>query len=101
MLSTIIPLQGTTPVANIQQNVESQAVLHSQNAAKEVKEEERQIREDVVAKDDGVFYEHNPDAREKGNNTYSDMFRKKKKDHEEKEHADGDKEKRVNIDISI
>ena len=101
MLSTIIPLQGTTPVANIQQNVESQAVLHSQNASKEVKEEERQIREDVVSKDDGVFYEHNPDAREKGNNTYSDMFRKKKKGANEKDHGEGDNEKRVNIDISL
>ncbi len=98
MLSTIIPLQGTTPVANLQQNVETQAMLHSDNASKEVKEEERQIREDVVGKEDGVFYEHNPDAREKGNNTYSDMFRKKKKNGEQ---GEGEKEKRVNIDISI
>lgn len=101
MLQTIIPLQGTTPVANIQQNVESQAVLHSQEATKEVKEEERQLREDVVGKEDGVFYEHNPDAREKGSNTYSDMFRKKKKEHASGENAGDDKEKRVNINITI
>ena len=65
------------------------------------RDRERQIREDVVSKDDGVFYEHNPDAREKGNNTYSDMFRKKKKGANEKDHGEGDNEKRVNIDISL
>ena len=100
MLEPIVSMQSATPIASIQQNADSQGVLLTQNATKEVQEEARQVREDVLAKEDGVYYEHQPDAREKGNNTYPDMFRKKKK--QAKNPTDDDESnKRVNIDIKL
>ena len=100
MLEPIVSMQSATPIASIQQHTDSQSVFLTQNATKEVREEERQIREDVLAKEDGVYYEHQPDAREKGSNTYSDMFRKKKKQAKAPEDAE-DSSKRVNIDIKL
>ncbi len=100
MLEPIVSMQSATPIASIQQHTDSQGVFLAQNASKEVREEERQIREDVLAKEDGVYYEHQPDAREKGNNTYSDMFRKKKKQAKNPDDGD-DSSKRVNIDIKL
>ena len=100
MLEPIVSMQSATPIASIQQHTDSQGVFLAQNASKEVREEERQIREDVLAKEDGAYYEHQPDAREKGNNTYSDMFRKKKKQAKNPDDGD-DSSKRVNIDIKL
>ncbi len=100
MIAPIIAAQTSAPIASIQQNADAAGVLQTHNASKEVKETERQIREDVTAKEDGVFYEHQPDAREQGSNTYSDMFRKKKKK-PDGESGESDKQVRQNFDLRI
>ena len=41
MISPIIAAQTSAPIASIQQNVDAQSVLHSQNALQETKEQER------------------------------------------------------------
>lgn len=64
----ISPLTATqsAPIASIQQNADAQSVLRGQNAIQQTREEEREVRETVVQKDEAAYYEKNPDAKEEG-----------------------------------
>ena len=102
MIPPIIAMQGSNPVASIQQNKDGQSILQSQNAHNQVKEESRQLKETVVQKDEAVFYHQNHDAKEEGKNKYENLYSKKKK------HSKSDDKpintpgiSRVNFDIKI
>lgn len=101
MIPPIIAAQTSSPVANVQQNAESQGMLHHQVAQHRKQENERQIRESVVQKEEAVFYQPRYDAKEEGKNKYENLYNKKKK---KKEDADEEAPKpaaRVNFDIKI
>lgn len=83
MIQSLIAVQTSAPVASVQQNHEGQSVLQSHNANNKVQEEQRQLRESVVKKDEAVFYEQHHDAREEGRNKYSNLYGKKKKKKDE------------------
>lgn len=101
MISPIIAAQTSTPVASIQQHTDAQSVLQTQNALQQTKEEEREIRETVVEKEEAAYYEQSHDAKEEGKNKYQNLYsgRKKKPLKEESEKNAG--VNRVNIDIKI
>ncbi|MBE5945971.1 MAG: hypothetical protein E7259_03385 [Lachnospiraceae bacterium] len=102
MIQPIIAAQVSTPAAAIQHNTEAQGFLHNQNAVHQVKEEQRQIRESVVNKDEAVFYEQRHDAKEEGRNKYENLYtNKKKKDSGNSESAKEQTINRVNFDIKI
>ena len=101
MIAPIIAAQGSAPIAQIQQNQDSQGILNSQNAHTVVEKHEEQIRETVVEKDEAVFYQHNPDAKEEGKNKYSDIYSKKRKKSNDKEEKKDEPVKRVNFDLKI
>ncbi len=102
MISPIIAMQTSTPVASIQQNTEAQSTLQTSNAQVKVKEEERQVHETVVKKDEAVFYEQHHDAREEGRNKYVNLYNKKKKSKNgEKEEKAEPPVTRVNFDLKI
>lgn len=99
MISPIVTTQSA-PIASIQQNMDAQSILQSQNALQETRKEERQIRETVVKKEEATYYEHDPDAKEEGKNKYQSLYsgRKKKQKPEDAGHTGIE---RVNIDIKI
>lgn len=99
MISPVVTTQSA-PVASIQQNIDAQGVLQSQNALQQTKKEEREIRETVVQKEEAAYYEHDPDAKEEGKNKYQSLYsgKKKKIKSENAGHTGID---RVNIDIKI
>lgn len=102
MISPIVAAQTSNPVASIQQNVEAQGALHNQNAQHKVRENERQIRESVVQKEEAVFYHQNHDAKEEGRNKYTNLYtNKKKKDADNKDTGHENGINRVNFDIKI
>lgn len=102
MISPIIAMQTSAPVATIQQNTEAQSTLQTSNAQVKVKEEERQVHETVVKKDEAVFYEQHHDAREEGRNKYVNLYTKKKKSkNDEKEEKAEQPVTRVNFDLKI
>ena len=92
MISSILATTTSAPIANIQHNTESQGVLNTQNAATQFREEERQVRESVVQKDEAVFYQPNHDAKEEGRNKYANLYNNKKK----KTSEDESEEKNIN-----
>ena len=101
MISPIIAAQTSSPIANVQQNAESQGMLYNQIANKNNQENERQIRESVVHKEEAVFYSPRHDAKEEGRNKYENLYDKKKKT-KDKNKKDADKTTaRVNFDIKI
>lgn len=79
MIPPIIAMQGSQPVASIQQGKEGQSILQSQNAFQQVKEEARQVKETVVQKEEAVFYQQRHDAKEEGKNKYENLYTNKKK----------------------
>ena len=97
----ISPLTATqsAPIASIQQNADAQSVLQGQNAIQQTQEEEREVRETVVQKDEAAYYEKNPDAKEEGKNKYQNLYSGKKK--KKPENAEHKGVTRVNIDIKI
>lgn len=102
MISPIIAMQGSTPVANIQQNKEGQTILQNQNAFKQVKEETRQVKETVVQKEEAVFYEQRHDAKEEGRNKYENLYNDKKKTKKpEDKPIETPGISRVNFDIKV
>lgn len=101
MLTPIIAAQSSTPIASIQQNTDAQSVLQTQNALRETKEEEREIRETVVEKEEAAYYEHNPDARKEGKNKYQNLYSGKKKQGKPEKTEKHTEINRVNIDIKI
>lgn len=100
MISPIISTQNSASIAAISHNTDSQAAIQGQFAHTKVQENERQIRESVVKKDEAVFYEQNHDAKEEGRNKYSSIYSKKKKNNEEDEEKK-DEVTRVNFDLRI
>lgn len=52
MISPLVATQASTPIASIQQNADAQSILHSQNALHETQEQEREVRETVVQKEE-------------------------------------------------
>lgn len=101
MISPIIAATGSMPAATVQQNTDAQSVLHTQIAGNKVKEEERQIRESVVQKDEAVFYQPNHDAKEEGKNKYANLYSGKRKNGQTEEKEERSGENRVNFDIKI
>jgi len=102
MIPPVIAMQGSNPVASIQQNKEAQSFLQSQNANHQVKEEARQLKETVVQKDEAVFYHQNHDAKEEGRNKYENLYGKKKKQSKsEDKPINTPGISRVNFDIKI
>ena len=102
MIPPIIAMQGSTPVASIQQNKEGQNILQSQNAHNQVKEETRQVKETVVQKEEAVFYHQRHDAKEEGRNKYENLYDKKnKKAKSEDKPINTPGISRVNFDIKI
>lgn len=101
MISPIIATQNSAPVASIQQNVDAQSVLHSQNALQETKEQEREVRETVVQKDEAAYYEQSPDAKEEGKNKYQNLYSGKKKKAKAEDTEKHTGINRINIDIKI
>ncbi|MBQ9610920.1 MAG: hypothetical protein IJV15_15975 [Lachnospiraceae bacterium] len=101
MITPVIAAQGSAPIAQIQQNTDSQSILNSQNAHTVVQKHEQQVQETVVHKEEAVFYQQSHDAKEEGRNKYSNIYSKKGK----KEHKEEDKKEdgitRVNFDIQI
>ena len=57
MISPLVATQASTPIASIQQNADAQSILHSQNALHETQEQEREVRETVVQKEEAAYYE--------------------------------------------
>lgn len=102
MISPIISMQGSSPVANIQQNTDGQSILNSQNAQAKVQQEKRQIKETVVQKEEAVFYHQRHDAKEEGKNKYENLYsnRKKKKDSSNEKSTDPGYS-RINFDVKI
>ncbi len=101
MISPIITAQNSVPMAPIQHNIEGQATLMSENAGHQVREEQRQLRESVVQKDEAVFYEQHHDAKEEGRNKYVNLYGKKKKTGEPKQEKQEQSVNRVNFDLKI
>ncbi|MBQ8167337.1 MAG: hypothetical protein IJZ96_09935 [Lachnospiraceae bacterium] len=102
MISPIIAMQGSTPVANIQQNKEGQNILQNQNAFHQVKEETRQVKETVVQKEEAVFYQQRHDAKEEGRNKYENLYTDKKKTKKsENKPIETPGISRVNFDIKV
>lgn len=102
MIPPIIAMQGSNPVASIQQNKDGQSILQSQNAFNQVKEEARQVKETVVQKEEAVFYEQRHDAKEEGKNKYENLYSKKKKQTKpEDKPINTPGISRVNFDIKI
>ncbi len=103
MISPIIAMQSSAPVASIQQNTEAQSTLNTTNAQTQVKEEARQVNQTVVKKDEAVFYQQNHDAKEEGRNKYMNLYSNKKKKDGSKasEEKSGDMINRVNFDLKI
>ncbi|MDD6137188.1 MAG: hypothetical protein PUB54_08500 [Lachnospiraceae bacterium] len=101
MISQIIATQNSGSIATIQQNASLHSMALNHNAHEQVREEERQIRESVVQKDEAVFYEQHHDAKEEGKNKYSNLYsnNKKKKASGKEQASDGIH--RVNFDIKI
>jgi len=99
MIAPILTTPTASSYASLQQNSDMQSVLHSQNASKQVREEERQVRESVVHKEEAVFYHQNHDAKEEGRNKYSNPFAEKKK--KQKSDDESSEIKRVNFDIRL
>ena len=60
MISPLVATQASTPIASIQQNADAQSILHSQNALHETQEQEREVRETVVQKEEAAYYEQSP-----------------------------------------
>lgn len=101
MISPIIAAQSSSPIANVQQNAESQGMLHNQIAHKSNQENERVIRESVVNKEEAVFYTPRHDAKEEGRNKYQNLYDKKKKKNDKSEEQSDNQPQRVNFDIKI
>lgn len=104
MIQPIIAAQTATPVAAIQHNNETQGILQSQNATKEVEKEQQQSRETVIKKDEAVFYQQKHDAKEEGKNKYANLYsNKKKKVDKDKKDNNNDNQtiNRVNFEIKI
>lgn len=103
MIPPIIAMQGSTPVASIQQNKDGQNILQSQNALNQVKEETRQVKETVVQKEEAVFYHQRHDAKEEGKNKYENLYnnKKKKQTKQEDKPINTPGISRVNFDIKI
>lgn len=101
MISPIISTQNSAPIASMQHNNDGQAAVLNQSATKQVHEEERQIRETVIKKDEAVFYQKKHDAKEEGKNKYTNLYTKKKKSGEHKEEKNKSDINRVNFDIKI
>ena len=100
MISPIIAATTATPVASIQQNTEAQSMLNFNSATNKMHEEQRQVRESVVNKDEAVFYQPNHNAKEEGRNKYSNIY-SKKKNKKEKDDKNETGVSRVNFDIKI
>ncbi len=102
MISPIIAAQTSSPVANVQQNADAQGMLHNQIAQHKKQENERQIRETVIQKDEAVFYQQKYDAKEESKNKYTNLYdKKKKKKPSEQEESSSKPAARVNFDIKI
>ncbi len=102
MIPPIIAMQGSSPVANIQQSKDGQSILQSQNAFHQVKEDTRQVKETVVQKDEAVFYQQRHDAKEEGRNKYENLYSDKKKTKKsEDKPIETPGISRVNFDIKI
>ncbi len=101
MISPIIAAQTSTPIASIQQHTDAQSVLQSQNALQQTKEEEREVRETVVQKEEAAYYEQSHDAKEEGRNKYQNLYSGKKKKTSKEESEKDTSVNRVNIDIKI
>lgn len=101
MISQIIATQNSGSIASIQQNATLHGAVQSHNAHEQVREDERQIRETIVQKEEAVFYEQHHDAKEEGKNKYTNLYsnKKKKKSSEDEKSEDGIH--RVNFDIKI
>lgn len=65
MISPLVATQASTPIASIQQNADAQSILHSQNALHETQEQEREVRETVVQKEEAAYYEQSPMQRKR------------------------------------
>ena len=100
MISPIIAATNSTPAASIQQNTEAQGVLNTNAATAKVKEEERQVREAVIKKDEAVFYQPNHDAKEEGKNKYTYLYGDKKKKNAGNVERNSETT-RVNFDIKL
>lgn len=79
MIQPIIAAQITAPAASVTHNAENQAAIHNQSANIMMHEEERQIKETVIRKDEAVFYDQRHDAKEEGRNKYENLYSKKNK----------------------
>ncbi len=101
MISPIIAAQNSTPIANVQQNTETQGVLQNQMAHVKNQENQRQIRESVIKKDEAVFYQPRHDAKEEGKNKYVNLYEKKKKKQESTDETESKATTRINFDIKI
>lgn len=101
MISPIVTAQTSVPMAPIQHNIEGQAGLMSANASRQVQEEQRQLREAVVQKDEAVFYEQHHDAKEEGRNKYVNLYGKKKKTGESQQEKPEQTVNRINFDLKI
>ena len=101
MISPIIAAQTATPVASIQQHTDAQSILQSQNALHQAKEEEREVRETVVQKEEAAYYEQSHDAKEEGKNKYQNLYSGKKKKVKSDEEENHTGINRINFDIKI
>lgn len=101
MISPIIAAQTATPVASIQQHTDAQSILQSQNALHQAKEEEREVRETVVQKEEAAYYEQSHDAKEEGKNKYQNLYSGKKKKPLKEDSEKNTSVNRINIDIKI
>ena len=101
MISPIIAAQTATPVATIQQHTDAQSVLQSQNALHQKQEQEREVRETVVQKEEAAYYEQSHDAKEEGKNKYRNLYSGKRKKNSQNSSEKKNSENRVNIDIII
>lgn len=101
MISPIIAAQTATPVASIQQHTDAQSILQSQNALHQTKEEEREVRETVVQKEEAAYYEQSHDAKEEGKNKYQNLYSGKKKKPLKEDSEKNTSVNRINIDIKI
>ena len=101
MISPLVATQASTPIASIQQNADAQSILHSQNALHETQEQEREVRETVVQKEEAAYYEQSPDAKEEGRNKYQNLYSGKKKKTKTEDTETHTGINRVNIDLKI
>lgn len=101
MISPIIAAQNSTPIANIQQNTDGQTVMVNQTAVRQFEEEQRQVRETVIKKDEAVFYEQKHDAKEEGKNKYANLYTNKKRKRDTEENKPENQINRINFDIKI